>query len=136
MISCPVLCNTADNTEIPIMETQTIFILISSKAAIELRRPPDKLIRNAVPPLVIRTKNDLNRTIISVSEHPIEDAANIITIFDRPGLAPGGKNGSEGRITFSIIESTIASAPSIPSHATPGYKVFLLYFNLSVCNCI
>ena len=65
-----------------------------------LSMPPQRLIRKAVTPLVIRANIDLNTATASPYGKPREAVANIVTIFEKPGFTPG--TGTNGGIRASI----------------------------------
>ncbi len=76
--------------------------------------PPEKLISIAVAPLVTPAKSALRIVTKKASTIPRDEAENIVTIFESPGLAPGGSPG-RGGIRLSKKESDIAKAPIMPS---------------------
>lgn len=95
-----------------------------SNIATRLISPPQRLIKNAVMPRVMPAKADFISTMNKASDMLSVDTANIVTILDSPGFAPGGKNGKAGR-SDSSHDSANASAPSIPARATLRAGFFL-----------
>ena len=101
------------------------------QAASVLRRPPAALISIAVVPLVIPAKAALRKVIANALPTPDEDARNIVTTFESPGLAPGGNPG-RGGISDSRNESERANAPIIPRKAIFFVLEFFVFINNTV----
>ena len=78
--------------------------------------PPQRLIKKAVKPLVTPAKAALIITINTASVRPRVETVNIVTMFEKPGFAPGGKNGNAGK-SDSSHASASACAPSMPASA-------------------
>lgn len=102
------------------------------------RTPPQRLIAPATAPLVMKAKSAFNAVIYKAPKSPEKLAANIVTIFERPILAPAGKNGNSGKSAPSKRLSTSASAPRMPKSETifgaePSFgnsvKAFFFVFN-------
>lgn len=101
-----------------------------------LRSPPTALISIAVVPRVIPANADLRIVIRKASEIPEQDARNIVTTFEKPGLTPGGSPG-RGGIRDSIKDNESAKAPIIPRKATFLAAEFFLFIKTpSVCHHI
>ena len=114
-INCPKLCVIADKIETPVIEKGLCFQLIRKHITTVLRIPPLKLIKKAVITLV-PAKSDFAIVIKIAYLQFKELAVNIVTIFESPNFAPGGRPGTAG-IKFSINESTIERADKIPRSA-------------------
>lgn len=81
-----------------------------------LKIPPESDIKNAVAPLVKSTKAALIKVTAIAGKKPIEEATNIVAIFENPAFAPGGIKAAVG-IKLSKNESVIATADKIPKTA-------------------
>ena len=114
MQSCAALCASAPQTPVKSREKRVFFQ--TAHIASVLIRPPERLIRPAVTPRVRNAKTPLISAIASAYGRPSEPAANIVTMFESPGLAPGGRPGIGGSMPSSRV-STSASAPSRPQTA-------------------
>ena len=90
-----------------------------------LSTPPARLIKNAVAPRVASAKSALKTVMHIACGRPKVSTANIVTIFENPGFAPGGRNGRAG-IRISRNESAIAWAQRMPKRA-----VFLAFMGIS-----
>ena len=82
------------------------------------RIPPQKLIAEAVAPLVIKAKSPLISVIYKPAPTPIKSVTYIVTILESPGFAPTGRKGISGMRRCSRKPSTRARAPLIPRKAT------------------
>jgi len=80
--------------------------------------PPVKLKKPATAPLVIKTNNAFNTTMLSADDFPTKNKAYITTIFASPNLIPGAGIGTEGK-TFSTIDNINAIAKSIAVRTNP-----------------
>ena len=119
------LWHTAAIIDAPSRPKGSDFIFVAAHIARVLSTPPARLIKNAVAPRVISAKSALNTVMHIACGSPRVRTVNIVTIFENPGLAPGGRNGREG-IRFSRNESAIAWAQRIPKRA-----VFLAFMGIS-----
>ena len=61
-----------------------------------LARPPKKLNAPAVIPLVAKAKNPFTADMKIALGSPSVPQANIVTVFERPSFAPGGRTGMGG----------------------------------------
>ncbi len=68
--------------------------------------PPAKLNKEAVKPLVKKTKNDLKQARRIVYLLCVKNMECIITTFESPSFTPTGRKGNAGK-RLSIIERTI-----------------------------
>jgi len=93
--------------------------------------PPPKLNKEAVKPLVRKTKSDLKQARRTVCLFCIKNMEYIITIFESPSFTPTGRKGNTGK-RLSIIESTIINESISPHNAM--FFIFIKspeYFYLS-----
>ena len=107
--SCAMLWVKAPAIPVPIQPKLKALLFKSRYITSILARPPEKLIKNAVNPLVISTKADFATVTYKAEEKPKPSIAVIVTIFASPGFIPGIINGRSG-IKLSNIESTMAQA--------------------------
>lgn len=104
-----------------------VLQLNKTYTTIELSNPPQKLIKNAVNPLIIKTKSDFARTIERAGKMPREEQTNIVTMFENPILEPGGSSRNDG-IDISKNEITIDNAQKIATMV-----IVRVLFLLGIC---
>jgi hypothetical protein len=79
-------------------------------------RPPERLMRNAVMPLIKNTKPDLRKTMVNADFRPKKKRQYIVTILDSPSFTPGGNIGVGG-MRYSTYVSTNENANKRPIRA-------------------
>lgn len=77
-----------------------------------LPRPPHRLIIKATLPLLSKTNKDFIIAMTIAGKSPMQLATNIVTIFENPGLNPGGIIGKMSNKP-SMNEIDIAKAQKI-----------------------
>ena len=80
-----------------------------------LNSPPQRLIKNEVPPRINPAKHAFKTATVKADGNPSAAAANILARLEKPGFAPGGKNAVGNKL--SKYESTIAVAAKSPIRA-------------------
>jgi hypothetical protein len=111
------LCIAAQIIPIPIKENALSLSLITRQSTTVLSIPPERLITEAVKPLVIRAKTPFITVIEIAPGKPIVEATSIVTTLESPGFAPTGRKGISGISILSRKESTRLSAAIIPRKA-------------------
>ena len=95
----------------PVRTNRVLKVLQLNKTytTIALSSPPEKLIRNAVNPFIMKTKSDFVRTIASAGKMPRAEQTNIVIMLENPILEPGGSSRNDG-IDISKKETTMDNA--------------------------
>ena len=112
--SCPKLWLSAE--AIPISIYPVFFENLNKKyITTVLNIPPAKLITKAVGPLVTPAKSAFISVTAEAGTKPMEEAANIVAMFEKPAFAPGGIKAETG-ISPSRKDSVSATADSIANN--------------------